>query len=92
MDADELLARHGEHPKRIGVPKIVLARERKAREVVDRGDIARLDVRQALAIERNSLSDVADEGAKPVRLQVAQLLARQRLQLGLEDHPPILVR
>ena len=90
MDPEDLLPRHREHPERIGVAQVVLAGEGEARQVVDGRDVARLDVRQALAVERDALLHVRHEPPKAVGLQRAELVARERLQLGLEDHVPSL--
>src|SRR5712691_6460152 len=53
VNADELLSRDGEHAERIRVPKVVLAGEGKTPQVVERGDVARLDLGQALPVERH---------------------------------------
>src|SRR5436190_12886977 len=65
--------------------------ERQTLQVSDRDYVARLDVGQALPVERHALVDVGDQRTQPLQLQCAQLLARQRLQLRLEDHARILV-
>jgi len=91
MDAAQLSARNGEHAERIRVAKIILPRERQTLQVSDRGYVARIDVGQALPVERYALVDVGDQRTQPLQLQCAQLLARQRLQLRLEDHARILV-
>ena len=90
MDADELLARDGEHAERVGFAQIVLAGKGETLQVADRGDVARLDVGQALAVERHSLLDIGDQRAQPFGLERLQLFARHRFQLRLEDHQHIL--
>src|SRR5438874_6618637 len=65
--------------------------ERQTLQVSDRDYVARLDVGQTLPVERHALVDVGDQRTQPLQLHCAQLLARQRLQLQLEDHARILV-
>ena len=45
MDAHHLLARHGEHAKRIVITKIGLARERKPGQIAERSKIVRSNAR-----------------------------------------------
>jgi hypothetical protein len=88
MDADDLLPRDGEHPERVRVAQVVLAREGKLRQI---GDVGNLDVAEALAVERDAFLDVGEQCAQPLGLEGAESLARERLDLGLEDHVLILI-
>ena len=63
-----------------------LDRERQPRQVGERTEIAGLDVRETLAVQRQALLDTSDEGAKPLELERRELLARHGLELWLEDH------
>jgi hypothetical protein len=90
VDADDLVARHREHPERVRVAEVVLAREREAAQVVDRRDVLRFRVREALAVERDVLLDVVDQRPKAVSLERPQPLARECLRFRLEHHRRIL--
>lgn len=86
MDASELARRRREHSQRVRVAEVVLARDRKPPEIVERADILRLDVLEPLPVERNALLDVGHERPEALELQRAELLAGHGLELGLEDH------
>ncbi len=86
MDPREPVARDREHPERIRVAEVVLARERKAAQVVERADVTGGDAGEPLPVERNVLLHAADERAQALELERPKLLARQALERGLEDH------
>ena len=69
VDADDLLARNGEHAERIGVAKVVLTCEREMSQIVQRRDVARLDVREPIPVERDSILDAADQRSEPFDLK-----------------------
>ncbi len=87
VDARERFPRHCEHPQRIGVAKIVLTREGKAPQVLERAEVARLDAGEALAVERHALTDSRDQQSQPLELERGEPLARKGLEIGLEEHP-----
>jgi hypothetical protein len=58
-------------PERVRVAEIVLARERESPEIVERGDVLRFGVGEALTVERDSLLDVVDERPEAVGLERA---------------------
>jgi hypothetical protein len=87
VDARQLRSWHGDHPERIGVAEIVLAREREVAQLVEAPQILGLGVGEPVAIERYPLLDLLDEPAKAVELELGEPLARKRLELRLEDHP-----
>ena len=62
MDPHEILARHGEHPERIRLAKVVLHEERQPSEVVERRDIVGM---HAGGIERSGV--VVDVGVRVVK-------------------------
>lgn len=86
MDASELARRRREHSQRVRLAEVVLARDRKPPEIVERADILRLDVLEPLPVERNALLDVGHERPEALELQRAELLAGDGLELELEDH------
>src|SRR5262249_51170416 len=86
VDPSELAALDREHPERVRVAEVVLARERELLQVVDRGDVLRLGADEALAVERDSRLHVRDERPEPVGLEGLQSFARECLGRGLEDH------
>jgi hypothetical protein len=55
------------------------------------GDVGNLDVAEALAVERDAFLDVGEQCAQPLGLEGGESLARERLDLGLEDHVLILI-
>ncbi len=69
MDADDLLARNREHAERIGVAKVVLTCEREMSQIVQRRDVARLDVREPIPVERDSILDAGDHRSEPFELK-----------------------
>jgi hypothetical protein len=86
VDAGDLLAGNGEHAEWVRVAEVVFAAEREVAQVTDVRDLSGLDVGQAVLVEENPLLDVGDQRPEPLSLEGAEPLARQRLDLGLEDH------
>jgi hypothetical protein len=88
VDTRELLSRNREQPERVVVAEIVVAREGKLPEIVQRRDLARLHTRggERVPVEENALAQIRDELAEPARLECSQIVAREGLELGLEDH------
>ncbi len=88
MDARNLLARYREQPEGIVVAEVVLPRERKPEEVVERANCVGSDARlvEALAVEPDPLVDVVHERAQALGLQLAKPPARHRLGGRIVDH------
>src|SRR5207245_5545190 len=55
-------------------------------------DVARLDVREPIPVDRDPLLDASNQRPQPFDLESVEPLGRQSLELGLEDHPRILTR
>jgi hypothetical protein len=72
------------------ISEVVLASKRQALQVVDRDDVGLGDVGQAFSVERDPFLDVTDQSSQPLGLKRAEVLARHRFQLRLEDHQRIL--
>ena len=87
-----LLARDGKHPERVRVAEVVLAREREPREVVERAEVAGLDVGEALAVQRDTLLHPSHERSEPLELERRELLPRHGFEHRLEDHPRSIAR
>jgi hypothetical protein len=88
VDPGEVAPWDCEHPRRVGVAEIVLAREGQRAEVVEGADAPCVDVREALLVQRDTLLHSFDERPEPHELDLRALVARHRLERGLEDHGP----
>jgi hypothetical protein len=84
VDAHDLLARHREHPERVRVAQVLLARERELREVLEGAAVVRVDtVRvERLAVERDVVVRVPQRPPQPLQLQRGELVARRGLDRG----------
>ena len=87
VDAGEPVLRHSQHSERVGVAEIVLASEREVAQVIEAREVLGLRVREPAAVQRNALLDPLDEPPEAVELDLGEPLARESLELGLEDHP-----
>jgi hypothetical protein len=54
---------------KIAVAKVVLACERELSQIVQRRDVARLDVREPIPVERDSILDAGDQRSEPFDLK-----------------------
>ena len=86
VQAQQLVARHGEHAERIIVAQVGLHREGKAREIGERLEIGRFDVRRVelLLVVRHLRIGALERGLEPGKLQRLQFVARHGLGRGLE--------
>ena len=86
MQAQQLLARHGEHAERIVVAQIGLHREGKAREIGERLQIARLDAGgvEFLLVMRDLVIGALERGLETGELQCVQFAARHGLGSAIE--------
>ncbi len=87
VNAHDLFARHREHAERIVGAQVVLHRERKLREIVERAQVMRMHARgaEALAIVSDVLVCVQQRPLQTLQLQGAQLVQARRFD-GLEFH------
>ena len=92
MHAHDLLARHGEHAERIVGAQVVLHRERKLREIVERAQVLRMHAggAEALAIVSDVLVGVPQRPLQALQLQGAQLVEARGFD-GLEFHGSVIM-
>ena len=86
VQAQQLIARHGEHAEGILVAQVGLHREGKAREIGQRLEVGRLDARRVelLLVVRHLGIGALERGLEPGKLQRLQFGARHGLGRGLE--------
>ena len=88
MDPHEILTRHGEHPERIRLAKVVFDQERQPSEVVERRDIVGM---HASGVKRPGVVGdvgvrVAKRGLQPLGLQGPEFVERRRLDGFVAGH------
>ena len=81
VNAHHLAQRHREHAERIVRPQVVLGREREAREVRERPELAGMNTRgvELRPVVRHPLIHADERRAEPLELESAQLVGRRKL-------------
>ncbi len=88
MDARHLVHRNGEHPERVGLPKVFLGREREQRYVVEGADVVGMDssLVELARVEGNVRVRVPHRPAQALELERLQCVSRQAF-FGVEFLP-----
>ena len=78
MNAQDLVARHGEHPERIMRAQVVLGGERKLRQIIECFEIAGMHAGfvECLLVVRDVVVGVAERPFQPLQLKCRDLVAR----------------